>query len=321
MVNHVSRCVLNAASSHGYYRIHKLAIGISAVILLILFTTVSVANAVLEEQTPNSFKEALRLGILSFQNDDLLTATAYFSQAIQLNSHSGAAYTNRCLVYLELKDYQSAITDCTQALQLNPKNAEALLNRGLARYRSTEYAESIADYNQLLAFKPDDYRAYYNRGLAQIEQGAYQEAIDDFGEALHQTSPLERHILSDIYRDRGLTRLMLSQPQPAIEDFSQSIRLNHTNVGAFYNRGCAYHEQGNYLAAIQDFNQVLQQAPEYAQAYLSRGIVRHELGERAKAIADLQQAAQYFYDRGLIHSYQQTLSLIDRLSLPGSILG
>jgi tetratricopeptide (TPR) repeat protein len=292
------------------HTVQKLITSVSFLViwLIIWLLPVTIATA----STLENPRTAFYFGITAFRQGDYALATTHFTEAIQQNPSDGAAYSNRCLSYLKLAAFQKAIEDCTQALQLNQNNPEAFLNRGLAYHRLNDAKNAIANFTRLLEIIPDDYRAYYNRGLTQIDQGNYRAAIDDFNQALAQAPLPDQAVMAEIYSDRGLAKLLLNQNQQAIADLSQAIRFNPT-VNAFYNRGCAYHDQGDYRAALNDFTQVLQQEPNHAQAYLSRGMINHELGNHTGAIADLQQAADYFFEQGFMARYQQTLSVIKTL--------
>ncbi|CAA9519411.1 MAG: hypothetical protein AVDCRST_MAG96-2846, partial [uncultured Segetibacter sp.] len=70
-----------------------------------------------------SAQEFLKLGVEKTTTGDLQQAVVKFTQAIKLDSKLAAVYSNRCLVYIQLGEYEPATMDCTQALQLNPKNA------------------------------------------------------------------------------------------------------------------------------------------------------------------------------------------------------
>jgi tetratricopeptide (TPR) repeat protein len=263
-------------------------------------------------------KEAFHAGIAAFQQEKYSEAIEQFNQAILQDPNFAPAYSDRCLTYLNLENYLAALIDCTQALKLNPNHIETYLNRGLAHYKSGELAEAIADYSQVLQLKPHDYRAYYNRGLAEADLAAYREAIVDYGQAIRQTSPLDRLTLAEIYSDRGLAQLLLTHHEGAvlgnaIADFTEAIQFNKASIRSYYNRGCAYHQKGNRIAALEDFNQVLARDPSYTQAYVSRGLLRQEMGEMGGAIADLRQAATSFNQQGAKGEYQQVLRLIEKM--------
>lgn len=258
-------------------------------------------------------RASLRTGAIAFQEGAYQTAVNQFTEAIAVDANYAAAYSDRCLAYIYLEDYPAAITDCTHALELNPRDTEAYLNRGLAYQRLGQAAAALADYDYLLQLRPHDFRAYYNRGLVQANQQAYREAIVDYGAALRQASPLDHATLAAIHNDRGLAQLELELGQQAVSDFTQAIQFNSSDLRAYYNRGCAYHHQGNLLAAVEDFTHTLKIDPDHAQAYLSRGLIQQQLGNTKAALADLEQAASCFSSQGAMVAYQQTLDLIGKL--------
>ncbi|WP_431633133.1 tetratricopeptide repeat protein [Alkalinema pantanalense] len=260
-------------------------------------------------------------GVTSFQDGNYSIAVEAFSKAIQVDTNYGAAYGNRCLSYIELHDYPSAIADCTAAITLTPSNAEAYLNRGLAHYRLGEYTMAITDFTQLLQITPHDHRAYYNRGLAYVGQSQYREALVDYGEALRQVSPLDTASITLIYNDQGVAHLMLGQDRAAIVALTQAIRYHASDARALFNRGYAYHRLGNETAALEDFSQVTVIDPSYAQAYLNRGLIQHQLGDQDKAIADLRQAAQQFLSQGNATAHRQTLDLLQKIQASPSTIG
>ena len=52
-----------------------------------------------------------------------------------------------------------------------------------------------------------------------------------------------------------------------------AIELNSDSKKSYFNRGCAYHHRGNYLAGIDDFSHVIQLDSNYTEAYISRAIL------------------------------------------------
>lgn len=253
-----------------------------------------------------------RAGVGFFQQGRYLEAVEQFSAAIQVRPTS-AAYSNRCLSYIQLSVYDQAIADCSEAIALAPENSEAYLNRGIAAYRTGNSDAAIVDYTQLLQFQPKDYRAYYNRGLAQAEQRHYRAALQDFNAALQQVSPLDQETHAVILNDRGTVYLAMADYQVAIADFTRAIQASPLFVSATFNRGCAYHRAGNLVAALQDFDQVINLDHTFAQAYLNRGLLHHQLGQQQAAIADLEIAAEQFQQQDFLPGYRKTLEWLEKV--------
>jgi tetratricopeptide (TPR) repeat protein len=61
------------------------------------------------------------------------------------------------------------------------------------------------------------------------------------------------------------------QPDRAIEDLDQAIRLNPNYALAFSSRGLAYARKGQPDRAIQDYDQAIRLNPKYADAFSNRG--------------------------------------------------
>lgn len=73
----------------------------------------------------------------------------------------------------------------------------------------------------------------------------------------------------------------------AITDFDQAIRLDPEYPDAFNNRGVAYSGKGQYERAIEDFDQAIRLDANYAIAIYNRGLAARSLGRE-------DEAAKYF---------------------------
>jgi tetratricopeptide (TPR) repeat protein len=89
-------------------------------------------------------------------------------------------------------------------------------------------------------------------------------------------------------------------------DYDKAIELNPDNADAYYKRGDAYAEIGEYGQAIADYSKAIELAPGHALAYFNRAYASGEIGEYNKAIVDYSKAielnpsdAQAYYNRGL----------------------
>ena len=63
-------------------------------------------------------------------------------------------------------------------------------------------------------------------------------------------------------------------------------------VDAFYYRGIAFHDMGNYKAALNDFDELLRLAPRDGDGYGVRGNALYMLGYYDDAIDDYRRARQ-----------------------------
>jgi tetratricopeptide (TPR) repeat protein len=86
----------------------------------------------------------------------------------------------------------------------------------------------------------------------------------------------------DCYQDRN--------PGLAIKACSQLIRRNPRDDFAYYNRGMAYSDNGDYDRAIADFNQAMRLKPDAADAYNARGWAYFLKGDYDRVVADATKA-------------------------------
>jgi hypothetical protein len=92
------------------------------------------------------------------------------------------------------------------------------------------------------------------------------------------------------YYNRGLARLETGEYDRAIEDFDASIRLDPTSASTFNNRGSAWYGKGDPDRAIADFDKAILLDPAYAFAYNNRGEVWKDKGDFNRAIVDYGKA-------------------------------
>jgi tetratricopeptide (TPR) repeat protein len=288
--------------------LQKLLLVISILILSIWFN-----NPVLAALPKNTL-DIFNTGIDNLKRHNYQQALINFTQVIdsQDNLVGAAAYSNRCLVDLQLQNNPAAEADCTIAIKYNSDNLEANLNLGLAYYRQEKYQRAIAVDREIIQRNQQEYRAYYNRGLAYSAIDNYQNAIADYQMALIH-SPDSDESKSLIYNDLALAHLASTNNEAARSNFSSAIALNNQNYHAYYNRGCLYHRQGKYQAAIDDFSQAIQFKPDFTQAYVHRGILYHQIGEMDTASNDLNLALQQYLHQGDREQYDSIVNLKQQL--------
>ncbi|MFB2937866.1 tetratricopeptide repeat protein [Aerosakkonemataceae cyanobacterium BLCC-F154] len=299
----------------------QLLVSLCITLALLIYSPPAVALAQTNNEMQMSAQEFFRAGVEQMQRQNYLEAVQDFSKAIDLNQNFSAAFSNRCLAYLQLGEYESAIEDCSQTVNLNPQNTEAFLNLGLAYYKLGNYQAAIANYHQVIKLNPTDFRAYYNRALAETDRQNYQDALADYNQTLNLIPVNETFAAAEVYNDRGTTKLILDDNLGAIADFDLAINLNQQDYRTYFNRACANQRISNYTAAIQDLTIALQLNPNYAEAYANRGVAYYKLGNEQLALLDLQKAANHFLLQQNITAYQQTLNLLKQLKTQATAIG
>ena len=97
---------------------------------------------------------------------------------------------------------------------------------------------------------------------------------------------------ANAYYERGIINGLLNYYDKAVEDFSQTLKLNPDDVAALNNRGLA-RARGlkQYDKAIGDFTKAIELDPQFAEAYDNRAIAYQKASDdKARACADWKKA-------------------------------
>lgn len=95
---------------------------------------------------------------------------------------------------------------------------------------------------------------------------------------------------AEAYYNRGVAYDNLGQYKNAIKDYNQAIGLNPDYAEAYSNRGTIHNTTGKYQQAIEDFSEAIRLKPDDAEAFLGRGFAYDKLGQSQQAIGNYSQA-------------------------------
>ena len=98
------------------------------------------------------------------------------------------------------------------------------------------------------------------------------------------------HGLSVAFYDRGNAYAQKGDFDHAIADYDQAIRLSRGMSIAFDNRGNAYREKGQYARALADYDELIRLNPTHAVALQNRCWVQFVMGQLSDALADCDQS-------------------------------
>src|SRR4029077_11145106 len=91
------------------------------------------------------------------------------------------------------------------------------------------------------------------------------------------------------YYYRGDAWRAKDDPDRAIADYSEAIRLDPKNAEVYVNRGIAWGKKKDYDRAIADYSEAIQLNPKHLLAHYSRGFAWHEKKDYDRAIADYSE--------------------------------
>jgi tetratricopeptide (TPR) repeat protein len=97
------------------------------------------------------------------------------------------------------------------------------------------------------------------------------------------------------------------EPENAIKDFTEAIRLNPKSASAFHSRGIVYRRMTEYDKAVADLTEAIRLDPEGAMAFSVRGITYSSMKEYDKAIRDYDEAIRLDPKDDLVLNYKAWL--------------
>lgn len=86
-------------------------------------------------------------------------AIAAYNKAIQIFPYDAVFYANRALCYLKQDNLYSAEADCSSAIQMDENYVKAYLRRATARIALKQYREAKQDVEKILMLEPSDKEA------------------------------------------------------------------------------------------------------------------------------------------------------------------
>ncbi len=143
----------------------------------------------------------------------------------------------------------------------------------------------IKSLTQKLNDNPDDANALYRRGQVYASKGAYSLAINDFSDSLRLNS-------KDVeaYNNRCWARTVIGDLQAALKDCNEALRLRPSFVDALDSRGLLNLKSGQTKNAIADFDAALKINPRLTSSLYGRGLAKQRNGAAAEGDLDIANA-------------------------------
>ncbi len=127
--------------------------------------------------------------------------------------------------------------------------------------------------------------AYYNRAIHYDRIKDPDNAIRDYDESLRLNPRY-----ASAYYNRGNIYRNKKDHKKAIADYDQALRFNPQHANAYNNRGNSYKDIGNLQQAISDYSAAVRIKPDHSDAWYNRGLTYLDLNNKERAIADFREA-------------------------------
>ncbi|MBF0456481.1 MAG: protein kinase [Nitrospirae bacterium] len=212
-----------------------------------------------KEEHAQKREEAKKQSVIDFNRGKALAAQKDYASAIGAytssinNARSDESFNDRGLAYLELKQYNNAVSDFGEAIKINPGQYLYYMNRALANNKRNFYADAIADFRRALDLNPQDmdnrYTIYVEKADAHFNGKEYQHAIAEY------TNAIKTYPARDFpYTSRGFLYQLTDNCEAAISDFSRAIEISPKDGFNYRLRGISYYDQKCTLMNVKKGN-------------------------------------------------------------------
>lgn len=182
---------------------------------------------------------------------------------------------------LKAGDHQGAILTFSQILdEIEPhtRNAYAVIHdRAQAYYKAGDLKNAWEDVNTVLGSSEaegDIFAACLNlRAFIHSKRGREQSALKDFTASI-KVPHGNQSLRAKSFANRGITYINLDQPDKAISDFNQAIRLESNFGFAYAGRGLAYLRTDSIEPARRDSLAALKMNPDTHTRSMAESVIK-----------------------------------------------
>ena len=112
-----------------------------------------------------------------------------------------------------------------------------------------------------------------------------EDALADYAEAIRLKPDY-----AEAYNNRGAVKDALGRHDDALADYAEAIRLKPDHASPYYNLGIVKAKLGRYDDALADYAEAIRLKPDHDGAFYNRGVAKDKLGRYEDALADYDEA-------------------------------
>jgi len=272
-------------------------------------------------KTPAKPRPHFNLGQAYQDAQRIPDAIREYQQALALKPDIHAAYSNLAAIYLDQRQLDKSEEMLLKVTSLSPTFTEGFINLAVLYIRRQEPDKALAAINRALELNPGSFAAHYNKGEVLTLRGDFKAALESYKESVHIRPDLDAFKLTlgsayaragdpisaekvfndlvngplaaEAYRNLGLLYSNAGQPDQALQQFQQAVRLRNIFPEVHHDMGLVYLRKQMFDQAIEQFRVVLEQQPDHGPAILNIAAAYQMKGDSQTA----REALQGFIER------------------------
>lgn len=202
---------------------------------------------------PNSTEIRLSMANLFLVMKDYEQCAKAVEETLQIDPNNAQAYTIKGLTLMENEEMKLATTAFQHALTLDPDNYDALMQLGYI-FEETDTKMAIDYFASAAKNHADKFEPRFNLGLLYQKTSEPRKAAQVYEEILSVDSLNQ----AANYNLGYVNMVFMADFDKSIKYFNNAIRLDSTDINAWYNRGYSYELSEKYDQALKDYNKILE---------------------------------------------------------------
>lgn len=248
------------------------------------------------KKNPNNFRAALELGCYYHEKGKVRDAEKLFIDLGKRSKSKFAIILNVLQLYIDKKEYSTAITILEGMLKGAPENSDIHHITGIAFYGKKDNDKAMMHFKKV---KPDS--RFYQDAIVHVsylyqEKGDIKKAINHLKEAINKTpdDPELFYYLSTFYED-------IQKFKDAETALKKAIEISPNEEKFLFRLGVVYDKWNRKEDSIKTMKAVIELNPEHANALNYLGYTYADLGinlDEAERL--IKEALKYKPDDGYI---------------------
>lgn len=227
----------------------------------------------------------LALSLMSFRAIKVWeNSETLWTNALVKVGDNAAAYNGRGKYYLELEAYDKALSDFDAAIKANPRYALSHFNRCVLMIELGNFEEALASISNYLNIRTKEWQAFEKRAYIYDQLGQPEAALRDIGRALAlKPNAASLYVTSaDIY-------INTEQWDKAMENIKRSIELTPDYWLAYQKEALLYEYLNNMDAALASIDKAIALKKDEPLLLNNKSVILYKMGRTEEALQTIEQ--------------------------------
>jgi type IV pilus assembly protein PilF len=191
--------------------------------------------------------------------------------------------------FLAARDFGQALKFLSLAEKKRPNDATIQYDLGLAYYERGLKSDALTHVKKALTLRPNYPEADNALGRFYAEEGQLDLAKRSFEKAInnpfYQTPQLAIYNLGLVYEKKG-------EPEMALKQYQEAVRLQHNYGAAYYRMGQMLEELRRADEAREAYGNAIEFSPDLVEAHYRYGVMSYTAGELENALYSLNRVVK-----------------------------